>query len=668
VGNRINYKQMPIVKIFHKILIANRGEIAVRIIGTARRMGIKTVALYTGEESDALHATIADEKIELHGNSLAETYLNRDQIISIALQTGVDAIHPGYGFLSENENFALACEKAEITFIGPSSRTIALMGNKPGSREIAAGAGIPVIRGFTGSTEELVRRKDEFPYPVIVKAAAGGGGKAMRMADSPERLEEALATASREALSWFGDDSVYIEQYIKNARHIEVQILGDKYGNIIHLYERECSIQRRYQKIIEESPSPSVTSDMRDKITESALRLAWAIDYSSAGTIEFLADDSAYYFLEMNTRLQVEHPVTEAVTNIDIVEEQILIASGYKLRYTQDQIMLNGHAIECRVYAEIPLNGFIPSPGVMTCYEEPDDAGVRVDSAFNGPARTGESYDPLIAKIITHEKAREPARKKMITSLGNFGIHGIRTNILFLLSILHDTGFIENRLSTSWCEINFQGIFAGEKELKKKNNRLVPGIAAFLASLGKKQGRNPFWENLGYWRIQKKTGFSFENEIMEVEDFEIKNDNYKININGMEYAGKFFIAKNRVTLSFNDENCTVFISENREDHYAVSFRGFEYSFSRDAFPVKENDNADTGIQTNGSIFSNMPGRVVRIQKAVGETVHKGEILIIVESMKMENNIMAPADGLIETVEVAEGEPVDQSTLLMVLKG
>ena len=656
---------------FPKILIANRGEIAVRIMRTAGKMGIATVAVYAAGERDALHVRTADEARELKGSSLAETYLDADQIISIAKETGSPAIHPGYGFLSENENFAEACEKEGIVFIGPRSETIALMGNKTRARESALHAGLPVIEGYTGTVDELLKKGVEMKFPVLVKAAAGGGGKGMRIVRSPANLPDAVEATGREAEAYFGNGMVYLEQYIDNPRHIEIQLLGDNHGNVIHLFERECSIQRRYQKIVEESPSPSVNDKMRKDMGDAAIKLARAINYRNAGTIEFLADRHGnFYFLEMNTRIQVEHPVTEYITNTDIVEEQILIAAGHKLRHSGKDTAIDGHAIECRIYAEDPAAGFIPVPGKMTCYHEPEGKGVRVDSAYDHEDEVSGNYDPMISKLITHGKNREDARKRMIIALGSYGIHGIKTNISFLLSILHNNDFKDSGFSTTWCEENAARLTEEESTVKSRNPWQVPAIAALIASLGRKTGKNLLWDNLGYWREGKILKFCFEGEIVEAETVRLSGNNYKLIINGEEFAGKYTFENKRMKVEFHNEYHIVFISENSEGQFRVTCNGFEYFFRRFDF-LKKKDiflplTADT-FSGSGAIYSPMPGKIVKVNIIAGATVKKGDTLLIIESMKMENSIKAPEDGTIESITVREGELIDGSLPLVLFQ-
>lgn len=658
------------MKVFSKILIANRGEIAVRIIRTARKMGISTVAIHAAEERHALHVRMADEAYELHGTSLAETYLNIDQIISIVKKTGTPAIHPGYGFLSENEIFAAACENSGIIFIGPHSDSISLMGNKTLARESVRKAGIPIIEGYTGSFDELIGIRDQIKFPVLIKAAAGGGGKGMRLVFSPKNIREGIESAAREAQAYFGNNSVYLEQYIEDPRHIEVQLLADNHGNIIHLCERECSIQRRYQKIIEESPSPFVNSKMRKEIGEAAIKIAREINYRNAGTIEFLADQKGnFYFLEMNTRIQVEHPVTEAVTNLDIVQEQIMIAAGKKLPYTQDQIIIRGHAIECRICSEDPSADFIPSPGKMTCYIEPEGEGIRVDSAYDHEAEITGNYDPLISKVIVAGKDREEARTRMILALGEYGLHGLNTNIGLLLSILHSDVFIDSSFSTTYLNQNINSILEDAEKIKSRHVWKVPALAALVASLHRKAGKNFIWDELGYWRLNKISKFFFEGEIMETRIIKITDDYFELILNNEESGGRFIYDKKVFKIEFDNDYHKVFISENNDGQFLVTYKGFEYIFRRFDF-LKKNDffipvETDS-ITFPGEIYSPVPGRIIKVNNNTGDSVKKGDILIIVESMKMENSIKAPADGIIENIGVKEGELIDGSLPLLLI--
>ena len=442
-----------------KVLIANRGEIAVRIIRACKELGIKTVAIYSEVDKNAIHTELADEAICVGTSKSKDSYLNESNILSAAVITGCNAIHPGFGFLSENTSFAGMCEECNIKFIGPSKEIINIMGNKSMAREIMKNANIPIIPGSEGLIRNLEEAKSEakkIGYPVMIKATAGGGGKGMRIARNDEELEMNIVAAQTEAGAAFGNPDVYIEKFVENPRHIEIQILGDKYGNVIYLGERDCSIQRRHQKLIEEAPSFSLPYEVRKAMGEAAVTLAKAINYDSAGTLEFLVDkDNKFYFMEMNTRVQVEHTVTEMVTGLDIIKLQIQIASGAKLNISQDDIQLFGHAIECRINAEDPENNFLPSPGVLTKYIVPGGNGVRVDSHSYQGYEISPYYDSMIGKLITFGINREEAIAKMKRALNEYIIEGIDTTIPFHLEVLNNELYLAGKTSTNFIEENF---------------------------------------------------------------------------------------------------------------------------------------------------------------------------------------------------------------------
>ena len=439
-----------------KILIANRGEIAVRIIRACREMGIETVAVYSEADKEALHTQLADEAICIGPAPSSESYLNMERIISATLISGADAIHPGFGFLSENSKFAELCEQCNITFIGPSSEVIRKMGNKSEARNTMIAAGVPVT---PGSTEPIYEAADgvetaaQIGYPVIIKAALGGGGKGMRVAETPEEFETSFNMAQKEAQMAFGDNTMYIEHYVQHPRHIEFQILADKYGNVVHLGERDCSIQRNHQKMIEESPSIALSDELRREMGEAAVKAAKAAGYTNAGTIEFLLENNEkFYFMEMNTRIQVEHPVTEWVTGIDLVKEQIRIADGQKLGLTQDQIQIKGHAIECRINAENPAKNFRPSPGTITDMYLPGGKGVRIDSAIYSGYTVTPYYDSMLAKLIVYAANRKEAIRKMQSALGEVIIEGIDTNVDYQYEILNNPDFIAGNIDVGFIE------------------------------------------------------------------------------------------------------------------------------------------------------------------------------------------------------------------------
>jgi acetyl-CoA carboxylase, biotin carboxylase subunit len=444
---------------FSKILIANRGEIAVRVIRACRELGIETVAVHSDIEGEAMHSEMADEAVCIGPARVKDSYLNMKNIISATVLTGAQAIHPGFGFLSENSKFAQMCKECNINFIGPTPETIESMGNKSKAREIMIASGIPVIPGSDGAvydSEEALLSAKKIGFPVMVKASAGGGGRGIRVVREEGEFIRAFETAKAEALGAFGDDTMYIEKFVENPRHIEFQILGDKFGNVIYLGERDCSIQRRNQKVLEEAPSPVMTEKLRKEMGEMAVKAAKAVNYENAGTIEFLLDKNGeYYFMEMNTRIQVEHPITEMVTGIDLVKEQLRIASGEPLSITQEDVIITGHAIECRINAENPEEGFRPCPGKIETLLVPGGPGVRIDSAVYQGYVISPNYDSMIAKLITYGKTREDAMSTMRRALGEFVVEGIHTNIEFEFSILNNKAFIEGKYDTGFIGKEF---------------------------------------------------------------------------------------------------------------------------------------------------------------------------------------------------------------------
>ncbi|HSL27632.1 MAG TPA: acetyl-CoA carboxylase biotin carboxylase subunit [Anaerolineales bacterium] len=464
----------------NKIMIANRGEIAIRVMRACRELGIRTVAVYSDADKHALHVQHADEAIHIGPAAPKESYLNVEKLLAAAKQTDADAIHPGYGFLSENAAFAAAAASAGLTFIGPSAESIRAMGDKAESKIRMREAGVPTVPGYEGleSEDDFKRAADEIGYPVLVKAAAGGGGKGMRVVNQENELSDAIESARREALNAFGDERLLIEKYLAKAHHIEFQVFGDHHGNLVHLFERECSVQRRHQKIIEETPSPLLTPEVREQMGAAAVAAAKAVNYHNAGTVEFIFDPtlSSFYFLEMNTRLQVEHPVTELVTGMDLVHWQIRVAAGEPFPFTQSHFTQRGHAIECRVYAEDPANGFLPSTGKLLQYMEPRGPGIRLDSGFTAGDEVTHFYDPLLAKLIVHAEDRETAIRRMQAALREFIVHGVVTNIDFLQAVLSHPDFANGRASTRWVETEFNWMPPAEPPLEAL-------VAASLAEL-----------------------------------------------------------------------------------------------------------------------------------------------------------------------------------------
>ena len=669
---RYHYTIMNSRKI-NKVLIANRGEIAVRIIKTLRRLHIASVAVFADNDANALHRRMADEACPLGNGTLKDTYLNVQKIIDAALDAGADAIHPGYGFLSESPELAEACEANNLIFIGPDPNSIRLMGNKIAARKIAVKNDIPVTFGMMGSHEEILEQVDTLPYPILIKAAAGGGGKGMHIVWNKDDLRPELERATREAEKFFGDGTVFVEQYIEDPRHIEVQVLADHFGNVVHLGERECTIQRRYQKIIEESPSPTLDELKRQQICETAVKLCKAIGYRNAGTVEFLVDkDLNFYFLEMNTRIQVEHPVTEMRTGIDIVEEQIRIARGKEMGWTQESIQPQGHAIELRIYAENPENEFLPSPGKVTAYHEPQVRGARVDSSIDGACLISEAYDPMIAKLSCHGKDRQAAIETASSALKEFIIQGLTTNKAYLWEVIRNEDFINNNISTSFCATH-QEVLLKALNVSRKNQNVNDIVAAFLMyDFCKKQvGQQPdnVWEEIGYWRYQMQITVDVEGTKVPVSLLSAEAKKICGTIGEAPYMAEFIqYDNNQLKIMLNGRTETVYCSVNDEQKTIVNFHGLNFACFR---TDQLNDTLDyackESVNDKSRLVSPMPGKVVKINVKEGDEVYEGMIMMVVEAMKMENNITASGRAKVKRILVTEGQMVDNKMQLLELE-
>jgi acetyl-CoA carboxylase biotin carboxylase subunit len=660
-----------------KLLIANRGEIAVRIIRTARRMGIRTVAIYSEIDKSSLHHSFADEAYCIGKSELSESYLNIPAIIHIAKSSQCDALHPGYGFLSENPMLVRACKDAGIVFVGPEAQAMEIMGNKIEARNFVEAIGVPVTKGLSGNTTSILNQIDEIGFPVLVKAAGGGGGKGMRIVNDKESLGEALEAASREAKNYFADATVYVERYLEDPRHIEFQILGDNFGDVIHLFERECSIQRRFQKIIEEAPSPTLTPELRSRMGEAAVAIGKAVNYSGAGTVEFLVDKELnFYFLEMNTRIQVEHPVTELTTGIDIVEEQFHIASGEPLRLTQSDLRQTGHAIECRIYAEDPANNFLPSPGKLSLYQKPAGDFIRVDDAMNKPYQVSSFFDPMIAKLITHGQNREEARIYMINALQSFGIHGIKNNLSYLNAILQNNNFISNSISTQFCAEHTASLLMAVDRSRDTIPDFLPLAVALVSRPESSSGNihtsatvNSIWNQIGYWRMVMQpeldmNGMNFRCRILEQSSnkmlAEIEGKPVLIGFDETDY-------NQHIEIQLDGKLFKVFVSHPEPGKVTVGCNTHTVEVTRkDILPAPNDFQLDAGtLSTTGSkITSPMPGKVIKITVKPGDEVKKGDLLIVVEAMKMENNILSPANATVGQINVAPGDLVDSSLPLI----
>ena len=659
------------MKLFKKILIANRGEIAVRIMRTARKLGIATVGIYAGDDTQSWHVEYADEAFSLGTGSLQDTYLNINKIIDIAKQTNCDALHPGYGFLAENAQLVKAVQDAGMIFIGPDAEAMHVMGDKIRARALAEQAGVPISKGIVGSPGEILQQASEISFPVLVKASAGGGGKGMRIVHSPAELKEALEATSREAKNYFGDGTVYIEKFLEEPRHIEIQVLGDKQGNAVYLFERECSIQRRYQKIVEEAPSPTLSPELRKAMGEAAVKLVKKIKYSSAGTVEFLVDKNLnFYFLEMNTRIQVEHPVTEMITGKDLVEEQFYVAAGEPLRFSQDELHINGHAIECRIYAENPEQNFIPSPGKITSYQEPDADYIRVDAGINKPVEIKSQYDPMIAKLIVHGNDRNQALKRMNFALRHYTIQGIETNINYLIKLIEKQEFVENAISTKFCDLYTDAILDAVAEEQQKNRFLV-AAAFFLHSIKNVKKSDNIWNEIGYWRqiMQPKVEVNGE-ELAFFFNF-LANNTFECDLGMQKITLQLHsVSGNELHFAIDGRKRHILVSENIAGEAFVNFYGLTYRLKRKDRLFDQSDLSDSvdfsGANADGKIVSPMPGKVIKINVKEGDEVKKGDTLLIVEAMKMENSITCPRDGKIEKVLAQVGETVDGQKQLILL--
>ncbi len=648
-----------------KVLIANRGEIAVRIIHTLNKMGICSVAIYSDEDIDALHCKIAAEHHKLVGKQLSETYLDIEQIIQIAKKSGANAIHPGYGFLSENPAFAKAVKDAGLIFIGPSEEAIRVMGNKKEAREIAKKLNIPLAEGATGKPETLVSAAEKIGYPLMVKAAAGGGGKGMRIVQSAKELPEVLEATQREAKRYFGNQEVYIEKFLPEPRHIEVQLLADQHGNIISLYERECSLQRRHQKIIEESPAPGITEEMRTRLVDAAKKLANHIQYESAGTVEFLVDGDDFYFLEMNTRIQVEHPVTEMVTGLDIVKEQIHIATGRPLPYKQEDIKINGHAIEARVYAEDPTNNFLPAPGTIYLHQEPDGIGLRIDSSVKETGTISSMFDPMISKVIFHSASRETARKRIIRHLKNYLIIGVKTNISYLIKLLSNERYISGNIHTNLVDaINDSHPFFDNKPEQFKQ---LLAIAYMFVNPATNKKNTGTWQQIGHWRLMPGI-----NLLIDGNPF---NQNYIYHTATemiIPRADKDLVFRltgshaNQMEIELNETTHTLhYLSVNGEvffQHEGITstVRPVRYLGKDTLSAINENP----VLEGETFVCAPMSGTVVKVLVKRGDEVNKGDTLLILESMKMENKISATARAYVKDVNISEGDAVSDNNPLI----
>ena len=648
---------------FKKILIANRGEIACRVIKTARRLGIKTVAVYSDADAGALHVEMADEAFHLGPPPAAQSYLLGEKIVEICKQTGAEAVHPGYGFLSEREWFAKALADAGIAFIGPNPNAIAAMGDKIESKKLAKAAGVSVVPGFVGEIEDAdhaVRIADEIGYPVMIKASAGGGGKGMRVAFNSAEAREGFQSARNEAKSSFGDDRVFIEKFVEEPRHIEIQIIGDAHGNVVYLGERECSIQRRHQKVVEEAPSPFVTPEMRKAMGEQAVQLAKAVNYNSAGTVEFIAGkDRSFYFLEMNTRLQVEHPVTEQITGHDLVELMIRSAAGEPLPFTQDDVKLNGWSIETRVYAEDPYRGFLPSIGRLARYKQPvEREGVRVDTGVVEGSEISMFYDPMIAKLITYGKTRDEAIALQLEALDEYYIRGIGHNMHFLSSVMQHERFQEGRLTTGFIAEEYPEGFAGAPLTEQKRERLV--VAAAIMNVIEKER-----EGLIDGQLNGQGAHYGEDWVIAVDKqqtpvrVEDNGDGYVVHIGDKAIRVDTDWTPVDTVFRASLNGVSVFVEVDRRSlGYQLGHQGSAHHVI--AYTPRAAELAGHMIEKEAPDMSRfllcpMPGLVVSIDAEVGQKVEAGQALAVIEAMKMENILRAEKSAVVKSINAKKGD-------------
>ena len=650
--------------VFETVLVANRGEIAVRVIRTLRRLGIRSVAVYSDPDADARHVLEADTAVRLGPAAARESYLDIDKVVDAAVRTGAQAIHPGYGFLSENADFAAACERAGVVFLGPPALAIQVMGDKITAKNAVAAFDVPVVPGVAkpGLTDDdLVAAAEEIGYPVLIKPSAGGGGKGMRLVEDPARLREALVSARREAASSFGDDTLFLERFVLRPRHIEVQVLADTHGNVVHLGERECSLQRRHQKVIEEAPSPLLDPSTRARIGAAACNTARSVDYVGAGTVEFIVSaerPDEFFFMEMNTRLQVEHPVTEAVTGLDLVEWQLRVAAGEKLAFAQDEIELRGHAIEARLYAEDPARGFLPTGGQVLQVFEPSGDGVRVDSSLLAGTLVGSDYDPMLSKVIAHGTDRDEALAKLDAALAQTMVLGVQTNIEFLRFLLADervragdldTGLLDERVADfaplpapddvlaagglyrQWA-LSLRALRAAGNPWAVPTGFRVGGAAAPVRTAMRTPLRS---ETVSVWGLPEAARVQVGDGETHSASAQVERALMSVTLDGLRREYRW--AEEDRHLWIADERGTWHLREAEEQkiHRAAGARQAE-------------------------ILSPMPGSVIAVQASSGAPVSEGDVVVVVEAMKMEHSLAAPASGKVEVlVSVGDQVKVDQ---------
>ncbi|WP_373380182.1 acetyl-CoA carboxylase biotin carboxylase subunit [Cupriavidus nantongensis] len=666
---------------FNKILIANRGEIACRVAATCRRLGIRTVAVYSDADAEARHVAFCDEAVHIGGAAARDSYLRADHIIEMAKETGAQAIHPGYGFLSENEAFAEACAAAGLVFIGPPASAIHAMGSKSAAKQLMEKASVPLVPGYHGEDQDpaLLRREaDRIGYPVLLKASAGGGGKGMRVVESGDGFEAALASVKREASASFGDDKVLVEKYLTRPRHIEIQVFADTHGNCVYLFERDCSVQRRHQKVLEEAPAPGMTEERRRAMGEAAVAAAKAVGYVGAGTVEFIANqDGSFYFMEMNTRLQVEHPVTEMITGQDLVEWQLRVAAGEALPLTQDQLRIDGHALEARIYAENPDKQFLPSTGTLRFLRTPPavqfmrgedahgPAGVRIDAGVREGDTISPFYDPMIAKLIVWGKDRDEALARMRQALAAYHVVGLSTNVAFLQRLVKSEAFRTADLDTGLIERNEAVLFPPPAPVGMEVIALA--VAALLARESQQRridaaDQHSPWTQAGAWRLNggasRRLRFGYGEQVLDVKlDSNERGSTLSYADQAAPFAYTCQADDIRVNLGTRRAHGQVHLDG---DEFHV-FHGGRHATLAWLDPLAHAGEAEG---EGGKLTAPMPGKVIAVMVEAGSTVARGAPLLVMEAMKMEHTICAPADGVVSEVLYGIGEQVAEGAQLL----
>ena len=652
---------------FKKILIANRGEIACRVAATARRLGIRTVAVYSQADAQSQHVAMCDESILIGPAPAKESYLKMERIISAARDTGAEAIHPGYGFLSENEAFAAACEASSVVFIGPPVSAIRAMGSKSAAKALMEKARVPLVPGYHGERQEsdfLRQQADAIGYPVLLKASAGGGGKGMRIVERSEDFEAALASCKREAINSFGDDRVLVEKYLQRPRHIEIQVFADTQGNYVYLFERDCSVQRRHQKVLEEAPAPGMTPERRQAMGEAAVNAARAVGYVGAGTVEFIANqDGSFYFMEMNTRLQVEHPVTELITGTDLVEWQLRVAAGEPLPLQQQDVHIDGHAIEARIYAENPEKGFLPSTGTLLHLRLPDAVNfaqghVRIDAAVRQGDAITPHYDPMIAKLIVHGDDRSQALARMQQALNTIEIVGPSTNVAFLSRLMATPAFAGAELDTGLIERHHALLFPPADAVP------VEMLALWLAKLmASDTARHDPWDSVQGWRLngsyRRTLRFECDDQDFEL-NLEYSRDGWRMTTQSQQaLLNHIAIDQADVSIQIDGRHLSGRVVRD-DDRFHVFWQGQHRVISW-SDPIAH---AGESESEGGRLTAPMPGKIVQLMVDEGASVEKGAPLLIMEAMKMEHTISAPANGKVEALHYAVGDQVAEGAQLL----